>query len=159
MACTANKNEEASQHGKETWTESSIVVSRSLPGREAIRQKVVISLSSRSTEDVRDYSETRETVAGILRSGLDFGLAWRLSDMYALLSILLLGLVFAGRLVCDELLLDLVRVESAGLLAVGLVDVVLGSRGLDAEEVVERDALAFGGLDFVTQAEDLLVCR
>ena len=61
-------------------------------------------------------------------------------------------------IVGNEALAGLVRVEEARLLAEALVQFLLRSARLDAEEIVEGDIGAIVGYDFVVETEDLMVC-
>ena len=49
--------------------------------------------------------------------------------------------------------------ESARLLLVGFVDVLLVRRGSNSKEIVERDAYALGSFNLIAQTEDFLVCE
>lgn len=117
---------------------------------------MIVTLASWASQDVGHYTKTRKSVTGSLCGGIDLGLRGALGDVHARL--LALGSPFAGGAVGDELLLDLVGVQGARLLTVGLVDVVLVGTGLDAEEVVEAHIDALRSLDLVAQAEDFLIC-
>lgn len=70
----------------------------------------------------------------------------------------LLSLWIVLRIFGNKGLAGLVRVEFARLLAEGFGQLILGRAGLDAEEIVEGDvgAICFG--NFVTDAEDFVVC-
>jgi hypothetical protein len=85
---------------------------------------MVIPLSALSSQDIGHYAQTRESIAGGLGRGLDFGLrgAFGYMDAWLLLG---LRLILASRFVGDELLLDFVWMQESGLLAVGLVDLFL----------------------------------
>jgi hypothetical protein len=48
--------------------------------------------------------------------------------------------------------------QESGLLAVGLVYIILICAWFDSQEVVEGDASPFCGFDFISQTEDFLVC-
>lgn len=88
--------------------------------------------------------------------GIDFLLGGLLADLDAGLASLLL-LLYLG-IVRNEFLASLVWVDFPGLFAVGFVELVLGRGGLYAEQVVEGNIGAVVGNDFVSQAEDLVVC-
>lgn len=150
VAAASDEDEEAGQHGPEPRAEPGVVVAGALPLGEAIVQEVVVALPAGAAQDVGHDSEARKAVAGGLRRGLDLGRGRALAAVRA-------GLAGAG-LAGDERLLDLVGMQRAGALLVGLVDVVLVRGGRDAEEVVEGDSQALGGLDLIAETEDFLIC-
>lgn len=144
MSTSSNHNEKSHQHGEKSRPEASIVVSGTLPLRKPIAQKVIITLSARSAQDVGHYTQTRKAIAGFFGLCFDFRLGWLLA----------LGcLVLAG----NGFSLHFIGVQHLGALAVGFVDLVLVSTGGCAYEVVEGDADAFGELDFIAETEDFLV--
>ena len=78
--------------------------------------------------------------------------------MDAGLLVLVLGLVFAGGLVGNELLLDLVGMQHAGSLFVGLIDLVVVGRFGAFKEIVEGDTFTLVLFDLFLQSEDFLIC-
>lgn len=136
MRRTTSKDKEPRNHGPETRPIPRVVILGPLPGREAIGDEVIIPLPPGAAQDVGDDAQPSLTVRGALDGGLDLGVGGLFGDVHAVLALLgrLLGLLCA---LGGELLLDLVRVEGARLLAVGLVDLVLGGRGRYAEEFVK----------------------
>lgn len=159
MSASTNEDEQPSQNRAQPRSEACIVITSPFPLRKSIAQEMVVALPARSSQDVGHYAQARETIAGSLGRGLDFGLGGAFGDVD---SRLLLGLglvlVLASRFVGDELLLDFVWMQESGLLAVGLVYVILVCVGFQSQEIVECDAEPFCGFDFISQTEDLLVC-
>lgn len=153
----AAKREESKQDRDEARTEASIVVSGASPLGEAVPQEMVVAIAGLAAEDVGDETEAGEALAGLLVEGIDFLLAGTFGHAHA--GFLVLLALVLERVRGDEFLAGLVRVEGARLFAVGLVDVVEGRGGLDADEFVEGYIVAFMGLDFVVETEDFVVWR
>lgn len=156
VSSASDEDKQPGQNCAQAWTEARVVVSRSLPGREAVGQKVIISIATLAAQDGRHQAQARKAVAGFFGCSFDLSLGWALGDVHAGL-LAILRFVLRRGLVSNELLLDLVGVQQLRFLAVGLVDVVLVRIARDAYKVVEGDAFALGGLDLGAQAEDLLV--
>lgn len=156
MTTTSNEYEETHQDRAESWSEICVVISSAFPRRESVSQKVIISLSAFSTQDGSYQPESRKSVTCSFGSSFDLSLAGTLGDIHAWL--LRLWLSFAGGLVGNELLLDLVGMQNARPLLVGLVDIVLVRIGLNFEEVVEGYSYTFMTFDLIAQAEDFLIC-
>jgi hypothetical protein len=108
---------------------------------------VIIAFAALATQDVGDEREACLALRGELDGILDLGLRGALCALF--LALCALG---------AELLGDLVRVEGASLCAVGLVDVVLGGRVCDAEDLVEGGGgVSLVGGDLVADAEDFAI--
>lgn len=75
--------------------------------------------------------------------------------MYARLLRLLL--VLFSRLVGNELLLNLVRVQKSGLLTVGFINLVLVRRRCYIQEVVKCYTKTLGSLNFIPQSKYFLI--
>lgn len=117
---------------------------------------MVVPVSFRATQDVSNEGEPRLALRGLLHGGIDLGLRGRLCDVDTglLLALVLASLGAIGL----ELLLNLVRMQRARLLAVGLGNVIMRGRGRDLEDVVECGAgVSFVGGDLVADAEDFTV--
>ena len=108
MSCTADKDEQASQHREKTRSEARIVVTSTLPLWESIAEEVIVALSARASQDVGHYTQARKAIAGCLGCGVDLCFRRALGDMNA--RFLALGFSFASRFLGDELLLDFVGV-------------------------------------------------
>lgn len=111
---------------------------------------MVVTRATFSSQDVCHYAQACKAVASSFGGGIDFRLR-RLLDTCLLL------LWVHGRLVLDKLLLDFVGMQHSSSLLVCSIDLVLIRIGLRFQEVVEGDALALDGLDFVPQTKDFLV--
>ncbi len=118
---------------------------------------MIVALSSRSSQDIGDYAQPRESIASGLGCGLDFGLGGAFRDMYCWL-LLGLRLGLASRFLGDELLLDFVWMQQSRFLTVGFVYFVLICIRFDSKEIVECDIGPFCGSDFISQTEDFLIC-
>jgi hypothetical protein len=141
MPTTSHADEEPNQNRTETRSEACVVVAGALPLGESIAQEMIIPLSARTSQDVGDYTETCESIAGSFSSSLNLCLGRGFANVHP--GLLALWLVLSGRLVGDELLLDLVWVEEFGFLAVCFIDLVLVSRRWDSDEIVEGNTRAF----------------
>lgn len=155
MRATAEGEEDAEHDRAKARAVPVVVVVGALPRGEAIGNEVVVASTAGALQDVGDNGQAGLAVRSLLDGGLDLGLRGALGDLDAglLVLLVLLGLGALG----GELLLDLVGVEGTGLLAVGFVDIILGGRGGDAEEVVEGDIRTLEGGDLVTKTENLTV--
>lgn len=144
----AAAHEERAQHGgAQARAVPVVVVVGALPEGEAVRQEVVVAVPQRPAQDVGDEREARLALRGVLDGGVDLRLGGRLAVL----------LLAAGPGLL-ELLLDLVRVQGARLLAVGLGDVVVRRRARDAQDVVEGGRrVALVRRDLVADAEDLTI--
>lgn len=114
---------------------------------------MVVAVAAGPAQDVGDEGQAGLALRGLLNGDIDLGLGGWL-DAGLLIAVLVLALGAVGL----ELALDLVRVQGARLLAVGLGDVVLGCRREDAEDVVEGGrGVGLMGRDLVADAEDFSV--
>jgi hypothetical protein len=155
MHASAHDQEHTHENGAEPGTETLVVVAAASPRWEAISQEVVVSLTLRALEHVRNDGQPLIASSDLLEVCVDFLLGGALAHFHArclaLLLVVLLVLV-------DELLAGLVGMKLRRLLAVGLVQLVLRRAGLDSEELVEGDIVALGGGNLVADTEDLMVC-
>lgn len=119
----AAKDEKADQNARDAGAETGIVVTCAAPPRKAVLEEVVVALAERAAEDGTDEGETAEALAGVFLGFADLGLCQFLSR--------------AG----GWLRLVLVRVETDGLLLVGLTDVVDGGR----DAICDADEICGGG--------------
>jgi hypothetical protein len=147
----ADEDEDTEDGGAEAGAVPVVVVVGALPGREAVLEEVVVAIAVGSAKDLADEAEASLALRGGLDGGADLLLRGGLDGLALLLELVALGL---------ELLLDLVGVEGAGDLAVGLGDVVDGGLGADAEELVEgRLRVLLVGDDLVADAEDFTIWK
>jgi len=158
VTSTTNEHKEANKNRAESRSETRVIVSSALPLWKPVGQEMIVTLTSWTTQDVGDYTQSRESIRCSLTSSRDFRLGWSLAHVHTWLLLASFWFVFACGSIGDELLLDLVGMEGSRPLAIGLVDVVLVGIGLDAYEIVEADADTFGSFDFITETKDLLVC-
>lgn len=115
---------------------------------------MVITLALSPLENVGDNREPLVLGGDLLQVRIDFLLGRALADLDAGRVALLLVLL---SVVGNEGLAGLVGVHLARLLAVGLSYLVLRRAGLNAEQVVEGDILAFGLCNLVAEPEDFVV--
>lgn len=157
----AGEEEDARDSGAQTGAVTVVVVLGALPRGEAVAEEVVVAVAHRPTQDVGDDGQAGLALRGALDGGLDLSGGGRLDHLRTRLAailllklgFLLLGLDALGL----ELLLDLVRVQLAGLLLVGLVDVIETGGLADAEELVEGDVGPLVGDELVADSEDFAV--
>ncbi len=133
--CTAADEEQAKHDSAEAGAVAVVVVVGALPQREAIGEKVVVAVARGSLKDVGNQRQASLQLRGPLYGGLDLGRRGALGDLRALLAA---GAGSGLGLFGAQLLLDLVGVQGASQLAVGLANVVLRGRGGDAQDVVKR---------------------
>ena len=159
MRRAAKDDEQAEQHGGETWPEALVVVACAAPAGEAVFEEVVVAITLRAAEDGGDNAE-----AGVafVCAGYDLGacfLGGAFLDVDAGFGLLVTGVGsgLGGAEFSEEGRDGLVGVELLGAFAVLLVDFVEVRRGGDAEEGVEGCVEAFGGEDFVVEAKDFVV--
>jgi hypothetical protein len=151
----AHDNEETEEDRAETRAEALVVVTRAPPLGEAIPHEMVVALALGTLEHVRDDRQPLVASGDLLEVCIDLLLRGALADLdTGRGALLLVGLL----VLIDEALAGLVGVETGGLLAVSLVQLVLRCAGLDAEEVVESDIAALCKDNFVADAEDLVIC-
>jgi hypothetical protein len=151
----AHDDEETEQDRAETRAEALVVVTRAPPLGEAIPHEMIVALALGALEHVRNDRQPLVAGGDLLEVCIDLLLRGTLADLDAGGSALLL----VGLLVLvDEALAGLVGMQAGGPLAVGLVQLILRSAGLDAEEVVESDIAALCKDNFVADAEDLVIC-
>lgn len=155
MRAAAQGEEDAEHDGAQAGAVPVVVVVGALPRREAIGHKVVVASTPGAFQDVGDDGQAGLSVRSLLDGGLDLGLRGGLGDVDTGLLVLLV--LFGLGTLGGELLLYLVGVEGTRLLAVGLVDIILGGRGGDAQNIVEGNVGAFEGGDLVTDTEDLAI--
>jgi hypothetical protein len=136
MSTTTENEKEPNKHTSQTRTESRVVVAGALPLGKPILQKVIVTLTTGSAEDVGDGVQASSPFMGFLDSRGNFALGGSLVDMDALLGGFGFALVLGA--VGDEGSLDLVGVEKSGFLAVGLVQFVLVGIGTHTEEVYQE---------------------
>lgn len=150
MHSAAAHDQEPYEHRAQTRPEAGIVVSCSFPLRKAVSEEVVVSFARRALEDLGNDGETLVVGRGLFEVGVTLLLGWGLVDLDTTFLLLhgMLGFEVAE---------GLVRVDLAGLFAVGFGQFVLGCGGLDAEEVVKGDIGAVVGDDLVVKAEDFVV--
>ena len=153
MESAATDDEKPHQNSTQSGPVSAVVVVRALPGRESIRKKVIVSGSLGSAQDVRDQTKSRLSFRGLALRAADLGLARGLRGLDAGLAVLLLPLFALG----DEVLADLVGVERARLLAVGLGYLVLAGIGRNLKDVVEGQVATFLGAYLIADTEDFAI--
>jgi hypothetical protein len=148
---TSDNKEQANHDGTQAGSVAVVVVVGALPQREAIGEEMIISVALGSAQDVGDQRQTGLSLTGLLNGGLDLSRSGRLDGSTSLLVLAGLG---------AHLLLDLVGVQRARLLAVGLGDVVERGRRGDAEDVVKgRGGIGLEARDFIANAKDFAICR
>jgi hypothetical protein len=155
---SSHYDEYTKEHRAETRTEALIVVSSTPPLGEAVLQEVIVPLPLRTFQDGSNDSQSLVGCCDFLQVRINLLLRGLLVDTHARLAALWLVFVLES-IAGDELLAGLVRVEVAGLLAIGLVQVVLRRRGLEVEEIVEGNVVAVVSDDLIAELEDLMVCK
>lgn len=94
---------------------------------------MIVALTARALKDIRNQVQTSRAGGGSLEGSIDLALGGTGRNVDAGLGGLGLALVFG--VVGNERTLDLVRVDNAGLLAVGLGDLFQIGIWADLEEV------------------------
>ena len=145
-----NDGEKTNDDGTKTRTEAVVVVARALPCRKAVPQEVIVALALRALEHLGDDGQPLVGGRDLLHMGFNLPVGGLLADRGSLL-LVILGIVG------NKDLAGLVGMEVARLLAESLGQLVLGRAGLDAEEVVEGDVLAFGLDHLVAETEDFMI--
>lgn len=98
MASTSYEDEKTAENSEESRSESCIVVTSSPPFWKAIAEKVIVTLSSFTSQNLGHYTQTRKAIGSGFAGRLDFGIR---GDFLALLA-------FSSSFASDKLLLDLV---------------------------------------------------
>jgi hypothetical protein len=156
----AAEEEEQTDHDRtETRTETLVVVASASPLGEAIVQEVIVAFPLSTAKDADDQAETLEAGRGLLGELVDLALGGLLVLGYVGGGLRTrLGVRWLGRIVGgDPVAAGLVGVQRARQLAVGFRDLIVAGTRLHAGEVVEGDIGSLGLLDFVSQAENLVV--
>jgi len=150
-AASAN-DEEAQENRAQTWAETRIVVPCALPLGEPVPEEVIVAFARWALEDLGDDGQALVSGSGIFHEGIALLLGRLPVHAHA-------TLVLARSKFGLEVAVCLIRVNELRLLAIGLVELVLGSRGLDAQQIVEGYIVAIVGSDFGLEFEDFMIWR